>query len=101
MQISEDAKLSRTLDAVPRRPRPSDPGRSGPPSSSPATRVWLVVLSSTPGRAMMLPLPPMLSASAFPVHCPLSMPLCFWKATKWSPSFAGSMLSGLFHQMVT
>ena len=76
-------------------------GKALRPSLKPATRVWLVLLSSTPASARTLPFPPMPSASFFARHRPLSTPECFWKATKWSPSCAGSMLSGLFHQMVT
>ena len=68
----------------------------------PATRVWLVVLSCTPG-SMITPPPdgPSASPMLLPLHWPLSTPEYFWNATKLLPTVHGSRLSGLFHQMTT
>jgi hypothetical protein len=68
----------------------------------PATRVWLVVLSWTPGSTMTPPpAGPSASPMLWPLHRPLSTPEYFWKATKLFPTAQGSRLSGLFHQMTT
>ena len=50
---------------------------------------------------MTLPSPPSESPIAFALQRPEATPGCFWKATKWSPTFQGSKSSGLFHQIVT
>jgi hypothetical protein len=45
---SEDYRLSRTLDALPRRPRPADAARSAPPSSSSPVSARPVEAGRTP-----------------------------------------------------
>ena len=69
--------------------------------SNPATRVTLVVLSLTPGSSITLPLPPRAAPNLSASQAPLATPGCFWNETKLFPTFHGSRLSGLFHQIET